>query len=379
VSSTTPIPEAEVAVRVGVLGAGQLGRMLALAGIPLNCSFVFVDPSADAPASAVGSHVVCNYTDAAGIEALAACDVVTYEFESVPVEAADVLAQRVAVFPPPRALRVAQDRFVEKSRFRELGIATAPFEAINSAEELALAVVKLGLPAVLKTRRLGYDGKGQVVLKQPEDVPAAWAAVAGAPSILEGFVRFERELSLITVRGRDGEVRFYPLVENHHERGILRKTIAPAPSVTSELQSTAESAATSILESLGYVGVLALELFQVGDLLVANEIAPRVHNSGHYSIEGSHTSQFENHLRAIIGLPLGDTSSLLPSCMLNLVGSLPDSAAVLAVPDAHLHLYGKSARAGRKVGHITVRATSESELAKRVTALEALPGVRDPG
>ena len=378
-SSTTPIPEAEVAVRVGVLGAGQLGRMLALAGIPLNCSFVFVDPSADAPASAVGSHVVCNYTDAAGIEALAACDVVTYEFESVPVEAADVLAQRVAVFPPPRALRVAQDRFVEKSRFRELGIATAPFEAINSAEELALAVVKLGLPAVLKTRRLGYDGKGQVVLKQPEDVPAAWAAVAGAPSILEGFVRFERELSLITVRGRDGEVRFYPLVENHHERGILRKTIAPAPSVTSELQSTAESAATSILESLGYVGVLALELFQVGDLLVANEIAPRVHNSGHYSIEGSHTSQFENHLRAIIGLPLGDTSSLLPSCMLNLVGSLPDSAAVLAVPDAHLHLYGKSARAGRKVGHITVRATSESELAKRVTALEALPGVRDPG
>jgi 5-(carboxyamino)imidazole ribonucleotide synthase len=377
VSSTTPIPEAEPAVRVGVLGAGQLGRMLALAGIPLNCSFVFVDPAPDAPASAVGPQVVCEYTAAAGIAALAACDVVTYEFESVPVEAADALAQRVAVFPPPKALRVAQDRFVEKSRFRELGIATAPFEAVNSAEELAQAVVKLGLPAVLKTRRLGYDGKGQVVLKRPEDVPAAWAAVAGAASILEGFVRFERELSLLAVRGRDGEARFYPLVENQHERGILRKTIAPAPALTSELQSAAERAATRILESLSYVGVLALELFQVGDTLVANEIAPRVHNSGHYSIEGSCTSQFENHLRAIIGLPLGDTASLLPSCMLNLVGSLPDSAAVLAVPDAHLHLYGKSPRVGRKVGHITVRGATDAELAKRVAMLEALPGVRD--
>lgn len=364
-------------MRVGVLGAGQLGRMLALAGIPLNCSFVFVDPAPDAPASAVGSQVVCDYSDAAGLEALATCDVVTYEFESVPVEAADALVERVAVFPPPKALRVAQDRFVEKSRFRELGIATAPFEAVNSAEELALAVVKLGLPAVLKTRRLGYDGKGQVVLKQPEDVPAAWAAVAGAASILEGFVRFERELSLLAVRGRDGQARFYPLVENHHERGILRKTIAPAPALTSELQSAAERAATRILESLSYVGVLALELFQVGDTLIANEIAPRVHNSGHYSIEGARTSQFENHLRAIIGLPLGDTSSVLPSCMLNLVGSLPDSAAVLAVPDAHLHLYGKSARAGRKVGHITVRAATDAELAKRVAMLEALPGVRD--
>ncbi|HEX7454035.1 MAG TPA: ATP-grasp domain-containing protein, partial [Polyangiaceae bacterium] len=277
-SSTTPIPETDAAVRVGVLGAGQLGRMLALAGIPLNCSFVFVDPSADAPASALGAHVVCNYTDAAGLEALAACDVVTYEFESVPVEAADTLAECVAVFPPPLALRVAQDRFSEKSRFRELGIATAPFEAVNSAEELALAVVKLGLPAVLKTRRLGYDGKGQVVLRRPEDVPAAWAAVAGAPSILEGFVRFERELSLLAVRGRGGEVRFYPLVENHHERGILRKSIAPAPAVPRELQGAAEHAARRILENLGYVGVLALELFQVGDTLIANEIAPRVHN-----------------------------------------------------------------------------------------------------
>ncbi len=365
-------------MRVGVLGAGQLGRLLALAGTPLNCSFVFVDPSPAAPAAALGRQVVCEYTDPVGLAALAACDVVTYEFESVPVEAADALAETVPVFPPPGALRVAQDRFVEKTRFRELGIATAPFEAVNSAEELALAVIKLGLPAVLKTRRLGYDGKGQFVLRQPQDVPTAWAAVAGAPSILEGFVQFEREVSLLAVRGRAGEVRFYPLVENHHERGILRKTLAPAPTLTPELQGAAEAYATRILENLDYVGVLALELFQVGSTLVANEIAPRVHNSGHYSIEGSVTSQFENHLRAILGLPLGDTASTGPSCMLNLVSTLPDSAAVLAVPDAHLHLYGKSARAGRKVGHLTVRAATDAELAKRVAQLEAVPGVRDP-
>jgi 5-(carboxyamino)imidazole ribonucleotide synthase len=182
---------------------------------------------------------------------------------------------------------------------------------------------------------------------------------------------------LLSVRGRDGQARFYPLVENHHEHGILRKTLAPAPKLEPELQRAAEHAASSILHNLSYVGVLALELFQVGDTLIANEIAPRVHNSGHYSIEGSRTSQFENHLRAILGLPLGDTSALAPSCMLNLVGTLPDPAAVLAVPDAHLHLYGKSARAGRKVGHITVRAESETELATRVALLEAVPGVRD--
>ena len=376
-SSTTPIPDAEGALRVGVLGAGQLGRMLALAGLPLGCTFVFVDPSPGAPAAAVGEQLVCNYTDPVGQNALAACHVVTYEFESVPVEAVEALVQRVPVFPPPFALRVAQDRFVEKSCFRELGIATAPFEAVGSEADLARAVAKLGLPAVLKTRRFGYDGKGQFVLRRLEDVAAAWSAVGGAASILEGFVRFERELSLIAVRSRDGHTAFYPLVENHHQHGILRKTIAPAPQLSSALQSAAESYASRILEHLTYVGVLALELFQVDSDLVVNEIAPRVHNSGHYSIEGSRTSQFENHLRAILDLPLGDTAPLAPSCMLNLVGSLPSTAAVLGVADAHLHLYGKSPRPGRKVGHITVRASDEAELAARVAALEAVPGVCD--
>ncbi len=378
-SSTTPIPDADAAagLRVGVLGAGQLGRMLALAGAPLGYSFVFVDPSPGAPAAAVGEQIACGYDDPLGQDALAACQVVTYEFESVPVEAAEALAERVPVFPPPFALRVAQDRLAEKNSFRLLGIGTAPFEAIDSLEDLTRAVENLGLPAVLKTRRLGYDGKGQFVLKSADDVRAAWAAVGEAPSILEGFVRFERELSLIAVRGRDGDIAFYPLVENHHQHGILRKTIAPAPALTLDLQAAAETYAIRILDHLSYVGVLAIELFETRGALVVNEIAPRVHNSGHFSIEGSRTSQFENHLRAILGLPLGDTSPLAPSCMLNLVGTLPDSAAVLAIPDAHLHLYGKSPRPGRKVGHITVRARDEAELALRVTALRAIPGVCD--
>jgi 5-(carboxyamino)imidazole ribonucleotide synthase len=301
--------------------------------------------------------------------------VVTYEFESVPVSAAESLASAVPVFPPPKALRTAQDRWLEKSCFRELGIGTAPFEAVDSAADLAQALTRIGTPAVLKTRRLGYDGKGQFVLHHAHEAAAAWAAVGAAPSILEGFVRFERELSLISVRGKDGQIVFYPLVENQHEHGILRVTRSPAPAISGELQRAAESYATALLEQLDYVGVLALELFQVGNALVANEIAPRVHNSGHFSIEGSRTSQFENHLRAILGLPLGDPSALGPSCMLNLVGTLPSSAAVLAVPDAHLHLYGKSPRPGRKVGHITVRADNERELDARVARLKAIPGV----
>jgi 5-(carboxyamino)imidazole ribonucleotide synthase len=365
-------------VRVGVLGAGQLGRMLALAGIPLDCAFVFVDPAEAAPAAALGEQIVCNYTDPAGIAALATCDVVTYEFESVPVEAAEALAARVPVFPPPKALRVAQDRLLEKSCFRELGIATAPFEAVSSEAELAHALQKLGLPAVLKTRRFGYDGKGQFVLRSAGDVAAAWAAIGGAPSILEGFVRFERELSLLAVRAKSGQIAFYPLVENHHAEGILRKTIAPAPRLSRELQRIAEQYAERLLAELDYVGVLALELFQVDSALVANEIAPRVHNSGHYSLEGSRTSQFENHLRAILDLPLGDTAALGPSAMLNLVGSLPLAKDVLAVPDTHLHLYGKAPRPARKVGHITVRAETETELAARVALLSAIPGVVAP-
>jgi 5-(carboxyamino)imidazole ribonucleotide synthase len=366
-----------VSVRIGVLGAGQLGRMLALAGIPLGYEFVFVDPSPNAPAAVVGEQITCGYADPIGQAALAACQVVTYEFESVPVEAVDALATKVPVFPPPFALSVAQDRLAEKSCFRQLGIGTAPFEAVDTIEDLTRAVATLGLPAVLKTRRLGYDGKGQFVLKRAEDIELAWTTIGQAPAILEGFVNFERELSLIAVRGREGETAFYPLVENHHRLGILRKTLAPAPALTMDLQGAAEAYAGRVLEHLNYVGVLALEFFETQGALLINEIAPRVHNSGHYSIEGARTSQFENHLRAILGLPLGDPSAQSFSCMLNLVGTLPEPAAVLAVEDAHLHLYGKSARPGRKVGHLTVRAGTEARLAELVAQLEAIPGVRD--
>jgi 5-(carboxyamino)imidazole ribonucleotide synthase len=366
-----------VSVRIGVLGAGQLGRMLALAGIPLGYEFVFVDPTPNAPAAVVGEQITCGYTDPIGQAALAACQVVTYEFESVPVEAVAALATKVPVFPPPFALSVAQDRLAEKSCFRKLGIGTAPFEAVNDVEELTRAVATLSLPAVLKTRRLGYDGKGQFVLKRVEDIELAWTTIGQAPAILEGFVNFERELSLIAVRGRDGETAFYPLVENHHRLGILRKTLAPAPALTMDLQAAAEAYAGRVLEHLNYVGVLALEFFETRGTLLINEIAPRVHNSGHYSIEGARTSQFENHLRAILGLPLGDPSAQSFSCMLNLVGTLPEREAVLAVEDAHLHLYGKSPRPGRKVGHLTVRAKTEERLAELVAELEAIPGVRD--
>ena len=363
---------AVLGARVGVLGGGQLGRMLGLAGRALGLELAFLDPSADSPAAAVGSLDVSDYTDAAALERLARADVVTFEFENVPVSAVTALESRAKVFPGSRALEVAQDRLHEKTCFRSLGIGTPPFEAVSTWLELAAALGRVGLPAVLKTRRFGYDGKGQAVLRTEADAKAAFERLGGAPLILEGFVAFQRELSIIAVRGRQGEVACYPLVENHHENGILRKTIAPAPGVTEELQRVANQHVEKLLAHLDYVGVLALELFQVDGALLANEIAPRVHNTGHWTIEGARTSQFENHLRAILGLPLGATEALSPCAMLNLIGTAPDAAAVLAVSDAHLHWYGKEPRAGRKVGHITVRAADIATLEARVAQLEAL-------
>jgi 5-(carboxyamino)imidazole ribonucleotide synthase len=358
--------------RVGVLGAGQLGRMLGLAGRALGLELTFLDPNADSPARAVGELLVSDYTDAAALARLAAAQVVTFEFENVPVAAVKTLEASAQVFPGSRALEVAQDRLHEKNCFRSLGIATPAFEAIGSWPELVAALSRVGVPAVLKTRRFGYDGKGQSVLRTETDAKAAFDRLGEAPLILEGFVPFERELSIIAVRSRAGEVACYPLVENHHEAGILRKTLAPAPNVSDALQRAASQHIEKLLAHLDYVGVLALELFQVGEQLLANEIAPRVHNTGHWTIEGACTSQFENHLRAILGLPLGATDALSPCAMLNLIGNAPDASAVLAVPDAHLHWYGKAPRAGRKVGHITVRAPDAETLAIRVAELERI-------
>jgi len=360
---------------VGILGAGQLARMLALAGYPLGMNFRCYDPTPDSPAAPMAPQTIGNYEDFDALAKFAsAIDVLTYEFENVPVAAARFLAERAPVYPPPAALEAAQDRLTEKTLFASLGIPTPPFVPINSLLELENAVTKLGLPAVLKTRRMGYDGKGQTLLRANADIVPAWEALGSGsvPLILEGFVPFDRELSLLLVRGRDGGSVCYPLVENQHREGILRQSIAPSENVTPALQAQAELYGDLVADALDYVGVLAIEFFVQDGRLIANEMAPRVHNSGHWTIEGAETSQFENHLRAVAGLPLGSVECVGFSAMLNLIGTTPDANAILAVPGAHLHLYGKSPRPGRKLGHITLRADDMQALAHRLKTLRAL-------
>lgn len=346
---------------VGVLGGGQLARMLALAAAPLGIRTLAVDGVADACASQVAELVVADWSDDAALEAFAKrVDVITFDFENVPAEAAERLAGLVDVFPNPRALAVAQDRLSEKTLFRETGLQTPDFETVDTRNDLVRAVERIGTPAILKTRRLGYDGKGQFRLKAAGDVDAAWAALGDAAAkhglILEAFVPFERELSVVAVRGRDGAFRTWPLTRNWHVDGVLSLSLAPAPDVSDELEAAAVAHARAIAEKLDYVGVFALELFVRGGELLGNEMAPRVHNSGHWTIEGAHTSQFENHMRAVLGLPLGDTGVRGMSAMLNWIGEMPDAAPVLSVADGHWHDYGKDARPGRKVGHATICA-----------------------
>jgi len=340
-------------VNVGIVGGGQLARMLVLAGYPLGLRFRILDPAEDACAGQVAPLIQGDYDDAAQLERLADwADVVTFDFENVPVVAAQALAGRVAFYPPASALARAQDRLSEKTLFWELGIPTPNFTTIDSLEELHAAVAQMHLPAVLKTRRLGYDGKGQRMLRLPEDIESAWQALGGVPLILESFVPFEREVSVLAVRRHDGATAYYPLVENYHRDGILR--VSRAPCFMSDLEQEGWSYAHQLLDRLNYVGLLAIEFFVKDGRLIANEMAPRVHNSGHWTIEGAETSQFENHLRAILGLPLGSTAAIGHSVMLNCIGDLPERSSVLATPNAHHHIYGKVPRSGRKVGHITV-------------------------
>ncbi len=359
---------------IGILGGGQLGRMLVLAGAPLGLNFKILDPAADAVAGQIAPLLCEDINDVPSLMWFSkGLDAVTYEWENVPVQSARYLAERVPVFPPVGALEVASDRLREKTFFRENKVPTPAFLSVETRGELERAVGEIGLPCVLKTRRFGYDGKGQFVLKTARDVEKAWADLGGVPLILEAFVAFEREVSLLAVRGRDGEKRFYPLVENEHRGGILRLSVAPAPHGSPELQTQAENYAAKLLDELDYVGVLALELFQVGDELLANEIAPRVHNSGHWTIEGAVCSQFENHLRAVAGLPLGSTE-MRGKCaaMVNLIGSLPPLCEVLKIAGAHAHFYGKEAKPGRKVGHITLVAEDEATLRARIAQAQAL-------
>lgn len=356
---------------VGILGGGQLARMLALAGAPLGLRFLVMDSVADACAAQFVPQLHADYRDQAALAEFASrVDVATFDFENVPATSAQWLAERIPVFPVPQALAIAQDRLAEKTLFRDLGIAVAAYARVDTREELDQAVASVGLPAILKTRRLGYDGKGQFRLRQRSDIDAAWQALGAgsAALILEAWVPFDRELSVLAVRARDGEFRAWPITENWHSDGILAASLAPAK-VTNSLQRSALDSAQLIANALDYVGVFALELFECNGELLANEIAPRVHNSGHWTIEGARTSQFENHLRAVLGLPLGSTAASGHSCMLNWVGELPDPLPVLSSPCGHWHDYGKSPREGRKVGHATLTAPDREQLADALSAV----------
>lgn len=357
-------------MRIGVIGGGQLGRMMALAGLPLDIQLSFLDPSADACAAQAGQLIQGNYDDPAAIDQLtAAVERVTFEFESVPAPTVARIAEHLPVYPSAQSLSTARDRWLEKSLFRELGIETAPLANITSQSDLDQAVAQIGLPAVLKTRTLGYDGKGQKVLRTAEDVSGAVAELGNVPMILEGFIAFDHEVSCIGVRSASGALAFYPLVRNEHRQGMLYRS---EPQRAHPLQVQAEAAVGQVMQALDYVGVLAFEFFVVGERLLANEIAPRVHNSGHWTIEGSVCSQFENHLRAVADLPLGSTQTRASVALYNLIGALPDRDSVLAIAGVHWHDYGKAPRRGRKIGHLTVTAENDAELQRACSQLEPL-------
>lgn len=375
---------------LGILGGGQLAQMLALAARPLGIDCVFIDPNAASPAATVAAAIVAAYDDPAALHALAArVSVATYEFENVPDVAARELAARVPLLPSPESLRVSQDRLIEKETLRSLGIAVPEFHAVDDAAGLARAVTALGTPCVLKTRRLGYDGKGQTVVKDDSgaELSRAFDALGAGrvPLIAEAFVRFDRELSQLAVRDREGAIHFYPLTESRHEKGILRETHSPSPSPPHSMSSSsgtsdldllatrAREQARRLAEHLRHVGVICLELFEREGELLANEMAPRVHNSGHWTIEGAVTSQFENHVRAVMGLPLGETHATAKrAAMLNLIGDVPDRRELLALPGVHAHLYGKRPAPGRKLGHVTLLDHDDGTFDTRLVALRAL-------
>ena len=370
-------------MRIGVLGGGQLARMMALEGIPLGCRFMFLEPGADPSAAVAGEVVRSPYDDPAGLARLAdACDVATFEFENVPAASAAFLQSRLPVLPPPAALEASQDRLAEKHLFRQVAIRTAPFHPVNAPGDLEAALEVTGLPVVIKTRRMGYDGKGQAMAETAQDAAAAVAKLGPANLIAEGFVHFRRELSIVAAASRDGSRIFYPLTENHHRDGILRVSYAPAPDLAPGLQADAEALIGRLLDRLEYVGVLAVELFQTDDGFLANEMAPRVHNSGHWTLDGAAASQFENHVRAVASLPLADPQPMAAaSAMINLISEVPPTEALAAIPGLRLHLYGKSPRPGRKLGHVNVAGSDRATVmatARRAWGLTAAEG-RLPG
>ncbi|OAL86509.1 5-(carboxyamino)imidazole ribonucleotide synthase [Acinetobacter sp. SFD] len=346
---------------IGIFGGGQLGRMMAQAALPLNIQCTFFEASTDCPSAALGP-VISSKAENGLQDFINSADVFSLEFENTPLADVDVLTQSKQLHPPRQALAIAQHRLSEKALFDELAIPVAPYKAVTSLESLKTAVVELGLPIVLKTSRGGYDGKGQFVLRSADQMDQAWAELGPAGELIaESFVTFSREVSIIAVRGQNGDVKTWPLAENHHHNGILSHSIVPAPH-SADLQPVAQDYITRLLNHLNYVGVLTLELFVTDKGLYANEMAPRVHNSGHWSIEGAVCSQFENHVRAVAGLPLGSTEVIRPTVLVNIIGQYPKSGDVLALEGAHLHLYNKSEREGRKIGHITLMPNDSTQL-----------------
>jgi 5-(carboxyamino)imidazole ribonucleotide synthase len=344
--------------RIGILGGGQLGRMMGLAGIPLGFEFVFLDPAADACAASTGALRQAEFSDVEAARAFAReVDMATFDFENVPADSARAVAESRPFHPCVEALGSCQDRVSEKSLLTELEIPVPEFRVVGSRPDLLAAVEDLGFPSVLKTRRLGYDGKGQAILRQHEDLELAWQRLGGSALILERFIPFEAECSLVSVRAHSREIRYWPLTRNVHENGVLKLSL---PGVfESGLQERAQEIAARLLEHWDYTGVMTVEFFVHEGILLVNEIAPRVHNSGHWTIEGAATSQFENHLRAILDWPLGDTSVRARCVMYNVIGEMPEPASLLKVPDIHLHYYGKEPRPNRKLGHITLWGSTE--------------------
>jgi 5-(carboxyamino)imidazole ribonucleotide synthase len=360
--------------RVGIIGAGQLGRMMALAAYPLGIECRFLDTHANAPGGQLAPIRVAALDDESALEALAEeVDVVTFDIENVSVARLEALQTKTPVHPNPLTVAEAQDRLAEKRLFDRLGIPTAHYAAIDSQADLDAAADQLGFPIVLKARRLGYDGRGQRVVENAAELRAAWQELGEQPAIAEGWVEFVREVSLIGVGGGSDDCRFYPLTENRHRDGMLESSIAPF--IDADLQRQAEEWMTAMLQQNGYRGVLTIEFFHTARGLVANEIAPRVHNSGHWTIEGAETSQFENHLRAVLGLPLGATAARGASAMRNLIGQMPPLERLLSVDGLHLHDYGKSPRPGRKLGHCTLVDRDRDAVTRRLESLEtALDG-----
>jgi 5-(carboxyamino)imidazole ribonucleotide synthase len=346
--------------KIGIIGAGQLGQMLGYAARNLGLECIFLDPSDQPPAVTAGTVLQYAFDAEDGLRKLASLtDIITYEFENVPVNAIQALTPATKVFPPPLALQQAQDRLAEKKLFRALGIPLPMFREVDGGNDLLTAVKEIGLPLVLKTRRFGYDGKGQAIIRSREDIDGALAELGERNLIAEQWVPFEFEVSAIGARSVSGEIALYHLTENRHSDGILH--VSRAPVIDMQLADAAHSYMRQLLTHLDYVGVMALELFVVEGKLLANEYAPRVHNSGHWTIEGAITSQFENHLRAILGMPLGATDMRGYAGMLNLIGEFPADRAFLQGPGIYLHDYGKAPRPGRKLGHVTVVADNAAE------------------